>query len=235
MIANFLLATCVAANLVLQGATTPAFVRIGPTGEFFTPDDLAQITRLAEEAAGQPWLLIGLAQPFDPRPGWDTEVYFEPDRSAPGIRRGRGVNVEARLASKADYAGAKTWRLSSTFVYAQVTVPGREPASVEGSRDRHRPFRVHGDISDEVLLAVIAIVRSSPTVPRPAGVAPDQPYSPLLTEVRGTLPIVRVRIEGDNTIAVSLGTDPSGYSGQTVYLQTSGGKWVVRSLRAFMP
>ena len=89
---------------LLLAAQAPAIapIRLGPTGDRLTNDDLDQIGRLSQGVGGVVWVLVGHPPMFDRSPPWYVEVYLEPDRTSSDVRRGRIQLVTASLPSGYD-------------------------------------------------------------------------------------------------------------------------------------
>jgi len=217
---------------LLLAAQAPAIapIRLGPTGDRLTNDDLDQIGRLSQGVGGVVWVLVGHPPMFDGSPPWYVEAYLEPDRTSSEVRRGRIQLVKASLPSQTAYAAAKRWELVSGAEYAQVVVQGTKPHAITGSRDLNRPFRIVGTINDEALVAIVALIRSSPKVPPPPDARTSQPIAGIFTQVEGSWPIVSMTRQG-NAVEVSL-IDPKPFekSGQKVMLRGSGKSWTAEWL-----
>ena len=86
-----------------------------------TPDEMAELTRLAAPSGKQPWLVYGfrysLGAPSAVR-HTSFDVYLQPDAVNGALRRGRKLRVE-ELAPSAG-GPQPEWRIDSTANYAQV-------------------------------------------------------------------------------------------------------------------
>jgi hypothetical protein len=230
------LLTLVLLFALLQTGAPAGPVRIGPTGDRLTEDDLAQIGLLAEEAGGRPWVLDGHSPSFLPDAPWYVAVYLQPDLTSGSLRRGRIQYMTALLTARGDYSAPRKWQLNSSTDSAQVTMPGTDPDSVTGGRDLNRPFRVAGTFSDGEILAIVALVRSSPSIPPPVSRAPGQPTAAIFTHVQGSWPIVTLIAAADRAAArvTLIDMKPSGTSGQSVELEGGGPEWRVVRLTAWI-
>lgn len=219
-----LLSLCIAV-LSLQSPTPPlGLIRFGHTGPQFRPDDIAQITRIADAAGASPWILVG--HPGFPPWIWNAQVYLAPDVVGERVRRGRVETLAAELEGPHAYDRPKTWRSDATARYAQIVVPGTSPDAIPDARHPSRPFVVHGVVSDEELLEVAALIRRSPTVP---GGRPDHPLSEISSNiVHGAWPIGLVERRAPDVIVVNLMLREG--HGQTVRLRLEGGSWRVDGL-----
>ena len=147
--------------LTLQ-STTSSPIRIGPTGDRLTADDLEQIRRL-DFGGRAVWVLVG--QPpggFERSNSWYVTAHLDPDHVRPDIRRGRIAVLKAEMTSPDAYDGPKTWTLASMFDYAQVPISTARPDAIAGGRDLNRPFRVVGALDDDSLVAVVSFIRTGP-------------------------------------------------------------------------
>ncbi len=211
--------------LSLQNATpTPELIRFGYTGPQFRADDIAQITRIADAAGARPWILVG--HPGFPPWIWNAQVYLAPDVVGERVRRGRVDTLAAELEGPHAYDRPKTWRSEGTGRYAQIVAPGSSPDALPDARHPSRPFVVHGVVSDEELLEVAALIRSSPTI---QSGRPDHPLSEISSNiVHGSWPIGRVDREAPDVVLVWLMLR-EGY-GQTVRLRLNNGSWRIEAL-----
>lgn len=221
-------------TLLLAGqAPAIAPIRLGLTGDRLTNDDLDQIGRLGQGVGGAVWVLVGHPPRFEPGP-WYVEVYLDPDRTSPDVRRGRIQLVTASLPSRGAYAAAKRWELVSGAEYAQVVVQGTKPHAVTGSRDLNRPFRIVGTLDDEALVAIVSLIRSSPKLPPPPDTRTSQPMAGIFTQVEGSWPIVAVTRQGDAVEVSLIDATPSEKSGQKVMLRGSGKSWTAEWLTVWI-
>lgn len=219
-----LLSLCIALLSLQDALPFPGLIRFGHTGPQFRTDDIAQITRLADAAGARPWILVG--HPGFPPWIWSAQVYLAPDAVGPRVRRGRVESLAADLEAPAAYGQPKTWRATGTARYAQIVVPGTSPDIVPDALHLSRPFVVHGVVSDEELLEVETLIRSSPTAP---GAPPGHSLSEISSHtVHGAWPIGLVERQAPDVIVVWLMLR-EGY-GQTVRVRLDGGAWRVESL-----
>ena len=220
-------------SLVFSLQTPPATLhRVGPTAAHLSADDVAQITRIASDAGGQPWVIVGRQLPLLPPSDmlWFVDVYFAPSQSGEHVRRGRAMTLTSRIPSRGDFGTTRTWSPATMgepfFDWAQVPEPGRHADDVTSSRDINRPFRVIGAISDDALIGAMAAVRLSPALPLPAGWPPGQPISEHALRVAGAWPIALVMAEGDGVgVHLRVGENESG--GQRVLVRERNGQWEV--------
>jgi hypothetical protein len=89
---------------------------------------------------------------------------------------------------------------------------------------------VVGEFTDDTLAAVVALVRTSPTIPPPT-TRTAQPVASIFTTVRGHWPIAQILARGPSMIEIKLLDEtPNEMSGQTVELHGSGRVWRVGRL-----
>jgi hypothetical protein len=214
---------------------TALFVRLGPTGDRLTSDDVDQIRRLRPDAKPV-WLVVGHPRTFIPSNSWYVEAYLAPDASQTRVRRGQIVWVKAELTSPEAYDSPKRWEFVSTAGYAQVSVEGGGTDAITGPRDLNRPFKVVGTFDDDTLVSIVSFVRSSPSFSPPPSSRPEPPQVPtgIFRQVQGTWPIAAIIGQGESGVELSL-LDSSPYekSGQRVILRRNGNSWVVAHLSAW--
>jgi hypothetical protein len=154
-----------------------AVVRLGSTGGRLSVADLNQIAQAARGSIGDSWVVVGQSPGMMPPPRWFVTVFGLPNHHTALVRRGPTITVVAALTTPTSYEDQKTWGITgSVREYAQVPVPGSDPHIVRDGRDLNRPFRVVGELTDETLAAVVALVRTSPTIPPPLS-AKGQPVA----------------------------------------------------------
>lgn len=217
-------------TLLLGGqALAIAPIRLGPTGDRLTNDDLDQIGRLSQGVGGAVWVLVGHPSTFETT--WSVvRRRVEPDRASPNVRRGRIQLVKASLPSQTADAAAKRWELVSAADYQLVVVQGTKPHAITGSRDLNRPFRIVGTLDEEALFGIVSLIRTSPKVPSPPDTRTSQPIAGIFTQVEGSWPIVEMIRQGDAVVVSLLDTKPFEKSGQKVVLRGSGRSWTIDRL-----
>lgn len=192
---------------------------VGNPGPDLSVTDIEDVKRLAEAKGGEPWLFIGVGGQL----GFSqiVRVFCEPTRKSETVRRGPLVHIGRRRPSRDSQVWNK-WKLSGSEFYAQVKLEGREFEHVKDNRDSNRPFSVVGKFSDEELIQLVTLVRSSPTFKPPVAQTQKKPDS---TQVKGTLPIWYIHRKDDGHVEVNLldGRD----RGQTVRLRKEKGKWTI--------
>ena len=109
-------------------------------------------------------------------------------------------------------------RIQSTKKDAQVIVLNGRPPAVNGRLYAHRPFVVVGEVDDQTLLRVVALIRRSPPGP------PLPNGQPSGTNVNGLLQISSIR-RIDNKIEVMLNRDDD--QGESVTLESRDGEFVI--------
>jgi hypothetical protein len=232
-----------AAPLHFQTATKPAVVRpdetavvrLGPTGGRLSVADLDQIAQVTSGSIGDNWVVAARSPTMVSGARWFVTMFGLPNRQTALVRRGPTITVIAPLTTPTSYEDQKTWGVTgSVGEYAQVPVPGSDPRIVRDGRDLNRPFRVVGEVTDETLAAVVALVRTSPTIPPPLS-AKGQPVASIFTTVRGSWPISTVVARSSSVIEVSLLDEkPNEMSGQKIVLHGSGRVWSVDRLLAWI-
>lgn len=131
-------------------STASSPIRLGPTGDRLTSDDLDQIGRLnfGDRAV---WVLEGRPHGFERSNSWYVVAYLTPDQIRADIRRGRLAVLKAEMTSPEAYDGPKRWELVSMGDYAQVSLSAGKADAIAGGRDLNRPFKVIGAVDDESL------------------------------------------------------------------------------------
>jgi hypothetical protein len=97
--------------LTLQ-STTSSPIRLGPTGNRLTADDLEQIGRL-DLGNHAVWVFVAKPHGLDRSNSWYVDAYLEPDHVRAAIRRGRIAVLKAEMTSPDAYDGLKTWALAA--------------------------------------------------------------------------------------------------------------------------
>jgi hypothetical protein len=212
--------------LTLQSEPSTA-IRLGPTGNRLTADDLAQIGRL-DFGGRAVWVLVGRPRGFEPSNSWYVEAYLKPDRVSPSIRRGRLAVLKAEMSSPDAYDGPKTWELTSMRDYAQVPVSTVRPDAMASGRDLNRPFAVVGTFDDDLLVAVVSFIRSGPSISLSSAPRTGPPPIGIFRTVEKSWPIEFLRRLADTAVEVSLlDVSPNEKSGQTVMLRKYDTSWTV--------
>ena len=83
-------------------STTSSAIRLGPTGDRLTADDLEQIRRL-DFGGRAVWVLVGQPRGFEPSNSWYVNAYLDPDHVRADIRRGRIAVLKAEMTSPDAY------------------------------------------------------------------------------------------------------------------------------------
>jgi hypothetical protein len=219
--------------LTLQSTSSSA-IRLGPTGDRLTSDDLGQIGRL-EFGGRAVWVLVGQPHGLERSNSWYVVAYLEPDQVRANIRRGRIAILRAEMTSPEAYEGPKRWELVSMGDYAQVLVSRARPEAIAGGRDLNRPFRVIGRLDDESLVAIVSLIRSGPSIPAPAQAQTGPPPAGIFHQVEKLWPISSIIQRADDVFEISLlDTSPSEKSGQTVMLRKEGALWKIARLTAWV-
>jgi hypothetical protein len=214
---------------------TALFVRLGPTGDRLTSDDVDQIRRLSPDAKPV-WLVVGHPRTFFPSNSWYVEAYLGPDASQTRVRRGQIVWVKAELTSPEAYDSPKRWEFVSTAGYAQVSAESGRTDAITGPRDLNRPFKIVGTFDDDTLVSIVSFVRSSPSFTPPPSSRPEPPVTTgIFRQVQGTWPIEAIIGQGESGVELRL-LDSSPYekSGQSVILRKNGNSWIVTHLSAWV-
>lgn len=192
---------------------------VGNPGPDLSSSDIEEIKRLANAEGGEPWLFIGVGGQLGL--SQIVRVFCEPPQKSEMVRRGSLVHISRQRPSR-DSQVWNPWKLLGSEFYAQVKLEGREFGHVKDNRDNNRPFSVVGKFSDEELIELVTLVRSSPTFKPPVAQTHKTPNS---TQVKGTLPIWYIHRKDDGHVEVNLLDGRS--RGQTVRLTSKNGKWSI--------
>jgi hypothetical protein len=205
----------------LLGATTAGLFQVlaqtptclGPVGEQLPTREVLQITEVAQDAGGEPWVVLGFPSMILGHSS--VAVYLEPHTSTDRVRRGKVLRL---VASDPPVVPARSpWRLESTHDYAHIVLSGRQPREVRSQWDIGRPFTTEGDIDDETLLSLVAFIRSNPGIPGvPEGAAPRQ--------VDGQWPVSSIQ-RRDGMFVVTLQTGSA--TGHTITLERRERRWII--------
>jgi hypothetical protein len=214
--------------LMLQ-STTSSPIRLGPTGDRLTADDLEQIRRL-DLGGRAPWILVGHLHGLDRSNSWYVTAYLDPHHVRTAIRRGRIAVLKAEMTSPDAYDSPKTWALASMHDYAQVPVSAANPDRIADGRDLNRPFRVVGALDDDPLVSIVSFIRSGPTVAVPSETRGGPPAARIFRQVEKSWPIGSVVVQRADAVEVSLLENAYEKSGQTVILRKEGTSWTVTHL-----
>jgi hypothetical protein len=209
-------------------------VRVGKIANALSDQDIADLERVAAPDGARPWLILG-PDTMNENFVQSVQAYFAPETATPDLRRGQLVWVERRLLTFSIIStapiplsptGQPIWVLKSRGTYAQVAVPGRDFAKIDGDGDINRPFSVSGPIDDDELIRLVRFVRSKPAGP---AVKDNRYVDPTVVSlVHGDWPILSV--SGDTSmVTVRLRADDASW--QEVTLFQSGVKWMVVSIR----
>ena len=193
-----------------------------PAGRFIGAKDLTRgestaVQRLTKSTGKKPWLIWGFRFGTNPKPGVDrTElgVYLHPDVESGRLRRGRVLTMVFAPAK----AGTRpSWRVESISNYAQVAVPGRPPADLQGRWDIARPFSLGTELDDRALVSLVDFIRASPEMAdRPKDIAPRQ--------VDGSVPISSVRRTAQG---LEVNLQSGAWNGKYVVVEQRKDGWVV--------
>jgi hypothetical protein len=107
------------------------------------------------------------------------------------------------------------WTLQQKHRYAQLVLPGRAFEQINGERDLNRPFRVHGEFTDEELVSLVTFLRAKPSWLNGVERHP----------VEADWPVTVVNREPDGTVAASLSRDQ--WQGQRVILRRRANSWTI--------
>jgi hypothetical protein len=218
--------------LTLQ-STTSSPIRLGPTGDHLTADDLEQIRRLDFGGRGV-WVLVGRPHGLDPSNSWYVFAYLDPDHVRADIRRGRIAVLKAEMTSPDAFDRPKTWALASMLDYAQVPASTAKPDAIAGGRDLNRPFRVVGTLDDDSLVAVVSLIRTGPIIPVPYQFRIVPPPNGIFREVEKSWPISSLVHRADAVEVLLLDQNAYEKSGQRVILRREGTSWTVTYLSAWV-
>lgn len=222
-------------TLLLTFQSTPSSaIRLGPTGNRLTSDDLDQIGRLniGDRAV---WLLEGRPRGFEPSNSWYVVAYLTPDQIRADIRRGRLAVLKAEMTSPEAYGGPKRWELVSMGDYAQVPLSGTKPDAITGGLDLNRPFKVVGTVDDDSLVAIVSLIRTGPSIAVEFQAKTGPPPTGIFRRVEKSWPISSLLMLSADALEVSLlDTSPSEKSGQKVWLRKYGTAWIVTRLVAWV-
>lgn len=207
-------------------------IRLGPTSDKLTGEDLDQIEAIARQQGGRTWLVLGRSLSGVARPSvpWEVWAFLEPTATSGPVRRGVLLRLVTQLPAPGAFASARSWGVSASSEWAQVSVPGAAADKFENSRDVNRPFSVNGGLTDAILQEVVGVVRSSPGLDRSTPASGSQTASPLVTQVQGSWPILAIRLQPDASVEITLVRDSDELSGQRVVLRKTGTRWVVASV-----
>jgi hypothetical protein len=202
-----------ALGLLFQVTAARAAI-LGDLGRPLSEPELAEITRLGSTNAIKPWLFVVQRGHFG---GEFVYVYSAPTLDTPEIRRGTRALLSRRIS---DIKGAwEGWILNGRGWYAQVAIPGRDFARIEGERDLNGPFGVGSPLSNEDLVSLAKLVRSSPSWMGPSGKG---------ERVEGNWPIDSIERDPKGLVVIKTRKDNS--SGQVVKLTRERKEWQIRSL-----
>jgi hypothetical protein len=216
-------------------ASAQPTLRFGSTADKLSDPDISAILQVLGETGRTPWILVAHGL----RPGfkrWFAQVYFSPQTTHGGVRRGRLAEVSAALQADGVLDDPKTWSVDSTGPYAQVPVAGTNPDRIADPRDLNWPFRVADTMSDEVIRDIVVLIRSSPTVDSAAGAPPRASRYGVAS---GGWPIQRMGPDRDAPAVISVMLrEPDAASttllekrGQSVDVRRQGAAWVVQEIR----
>jgi hypothetical protein len=122
------------------------------------------------------------------------------------------------MVNMARYGTSPSWKYLNTEPWAQVALPGRGFETLQDDGDLNRPFTVAGgDISDDDLIKIVTLIRSSRLKPGVPHLRDEGVY--------GTLPILRVIRRSPASVVVMLFVQDVTY--QFVHLSQSGNDWSV--------
>jgi hypothetical protein len=210
-------------------STTSSPVRLGPTGDRLTADDLEQIRRL-DLGGRAPWILVGHFHGLERSNSWYVTAYLDPHHVRTAIRRGRIAVLKAEMTSPAGSDSPKTWAVASMHDYAQVPVSAANPDRIADGRDLNRPFRVVGALDDDSLVAIVSFIRTGPTIAVPSQTRGGPPAAGIFRQVEKSWPISSVVVQRADAVEVSLLENAYEKSGQRVILRKEGTSWTVTHL-----
>jgi hypothetical protein len=198
-----------AVTLGASQTTDSKLVRFGKVGQALTNAEVEQITDLAISAGKRPWLLLGLPVVMS---GFEhVTLYLQPDVTGARVQRGRMLRLVAERPPFVPVRSA--WRISESLSYACIAAPGRRPGEISSKSDIGWPFAVEGEFDDDMLISIVAFIRSQPRIPMPA-FRKEVPNAPISTIARR-----------DDAIVVGLLTGDSMWD--QVWLASKNGQWVI--------
>ena len=214
-------------------STVPPAIRLGPTGDRLTSDDLDQIG-LLNLGGRAVWVMEGRPRGFERSNSWYVVAYLTPDQIRADIRRGRLAVLKAEMTSPEAYDGPKRWELVSMGDYAQVPVSAANADAISGGRDLNRPFKVVGTVDDESLVAIVSLIRTGPSIAVEFQAKTAPPPTGIFRRVEKLWPIASLLMLSADAVEVSLlDTSPNEKSGQRVWLRKYGTSWNVTRLVAW--
>lgn len=188
------------------------------------PEDVATIERLVSHKGAPCLIEVNEAHQVAPTLLL-VRVYLCPHVSSSEFRRGSEVRLYRYLSE----AGAPVdeWQVQpETFEYAQVRrsrSDRRRPCDLP--RGWARPFEVVGRVSDDDIVSVLKLVKSSPSRSS-ATTNPDGSTSFEVWSVEGKNVVVRIEAKGDSRIEVR--TVGGSGSGQLIELEKAmTGEWMI--------
>jgi hypothetical protein len=202
---------------IKSAAESPAF--IGDLGRQLSEQELVEISRAVSTNDAKPWLLVGhrrqdLSREF-------LDVFLSPTTNTAEIRRGQLALISRRLADS--HGTWEEWRLNGRGEYAQVAIRGRDFGHVDGEQDLNRPFSVRGKLSNDELVTLVALMRSSPVWRAESG---------RMERIEGAWPILSIRQVADGTVVVR--TRKNYSCGQEVKLKIEAKEWRIKETAYWM-
>jgi hypothetical protein len=174
---------------------------------------------------GSPWLIEAiLAMQVAPTLILAT-AYLPPSSTSPALRRGSEMRLSRYLDD--EDPPIKGWQVTpGRFAYAQVTLPTwRALRTCDAPEGWERPFEVKGNLSDEDIIAVVQLVKSSPHKSS-ATMNPDGSTSLESWKVDGKNRILVVEATGEATLKVQ--TEEQIGAGQLVEFEKAAtGEWEI--------
>ena len=215
-------------------STVPPAIRLGPTGDRLTSDDLDQIGRL-NFGGRAVWVIEGRPRGFERSNSWYAVAYLTPDQIRADIRRGRLAVLKAEMTSPEAYDGPKRWEVVSMGDYAQVPLSAAKADAIAGGRDLNRPFKVVGAVDDESLVTIVSLIRTGPSIAVEFQAKTGPPPTGIFRRVEKSWPIESLLMLSADAVEVSLlDTSPNEKSGQKVWLRKYGTSWNVTRLTAWI-
>ena len=200
-------------GLVFQvAAATPAI--IGDVGRQLSEQEIAEIARVVSTNAFKPWLFALQRGQIG---GVFVYVYHAPTIDTPDIRRGTRTLLSRVVPSSKGVL--QKWKVNGSGWYAQVAIPGRDFALINGEQDLNQPFGVGAKFSNEDLVSIAKLIRSSPL-----STAPSRGSD----RVEGIWPIDSVERDQKGIVAVQTRKNIS--SGQVVKLTKTGEQWSISGI-----